>query len=202
MSEFSEKSNTDEMATAKITNENQEVIESQDAKAAHDEMKASQPVVENSVSVEEKLKVELTEAKDRLLRLMAEFENYKKIAQREQQNSIKFANENLVLNLLPVIDNLEQAIIACKKSGDANNSVLIGVEMVFKQLVDVLSKVGIELFSALNQPFDPARHEAMGEQEDASVETGTVITEYQKGYLFHGRLLRPARVVIAKKPKS
>lgn len=199
MSDFSDKSSAHDVAATQISKENQEVMDEQH-QAAHDEMSAAEPVIE--CSVEEKLKAELTEAKDRLLRLMADFENYKKIAQREQQNSIKFANENLILSLLPVIDNLEQAIIACKKSGDANNSVLIGVEMVFKQLVDVLGKVGIELFSALNQPFDPSRHEAMGEQEDASVEAGTVITEYQKGYLFHGRLLRPARVVIAKKPKS
>lgn len=176
------------------------LLEEQEATSSEAE-ELVQPELESPESQADRMEKELLEAKDRLLRLAAEFDNFKKIAQREQQNAIKFANENLVISLLPVIDNLEQAISACKKSSANNNDVLVGVEMVLKQLVDVLSKCGIEVFSALGQLFDPARHEAMGEQESNDAAVGTILVEYQKGYLLHGRLIRPARVVIAKAPK-
>lgn len=152
------------------------------------------------VSVEDGLRAEVVETKDRLLRLAAEFENYKKISQRELQNNLKFANETLISNLLPVMDNLDQAIVAAKKSADStSNDVIIGVEMVLKQMGETLKKAGVEVFSALGLPFDPARHEAMGEQLDENAEAGSVLIEYQKGYLLHGRLLRPARVIVAKR---
>jgi molecular chaperone GrpE len=141
------------------------------------------------------LSIELIETKDRLLRIAADFENYKKTSQREQLNSIKFANEAFITNLLPIIDNLEQAV---KSSKDNNNDVIVGVQMVLKQFYDLLEKAGVEVFSAQGLLFDPARHEALGQQVDDSVPEGTVIQEYQKGYLLHQRLLRPARVVIAK----
>jgi molecular chaperone GrpE len=148
---------------------------------------------------EEQLKNELAENKERMLRIAADFENFKKISQREQQNSVKFANESLIVSMLPIIDGLDQAVFACKKSMDANKDVLVGVEMVQKQLIDTLKKWGVEVFSAEGQPFDPSKHEAMGEKEDDSVKENTVVTEYQKGYLLNGRLLRPARVIVSKK---
>lgn len=148
------------------------------------------------------LKEDLALMKDRYLRLAADFENYKKIAQREQISSIKFANESIITNLLPVLDNLEQAVKACAISGDTKSDVLVGVEMVLKQFVDLLQKFGVEVFSAQGAKFDPTRHEALSEQEDNNVEPGTVILEYQKGYLFNGRLLRPARVVVAKRSST
>lgn len=160
----------------------------------HDEVEKDLP----EPSAEEKLTAELKETHDRLLRVAAEFENYKKISQREQINSIKFANESLVLNLLPVIDNLEQAINVGKKS-DSPKDLIVGIEMVLKQLCDSLEKFGVEFFSALGEKFDPARHEALTEREDESVEPGVVIEQFQKGCLLNGRLLRAARVVVSKK---
>lgn len=151
-------------------------------------------------SVEAKVAEELAETKDRLLRLAADFENFKKIAAREQQNVMKFANENLILQILPIKDSLEQAVIAGKKSGD--NDVVVGIDMVLKQLNDMMVKAGVEIISAHGQPFDPSRHEAMGYQEDDSVDENIVVQEYQKGYLLNGRLLRPARVVLAKRSGS
>src|SRR5580658_990295 len=91
------------------------------------------------------LSIELIETKDRLLRIAADFENYKKTSQREQLNSIKFANEAFITNLLPIIDNLEQAV---KSSKDNNNDVIVGVQMVLKQFYDLLEKAGVEVFSA------------------------------------------------------
>ncbi|MCA9508682.1 MAG: nucleotide exchange factor GrpE [Myxococcales bacterium] len=149
-------------------------------------------------SVEDKLTAELKQTHEKLLRVAAEFENYKKISQREQMNSIKFANENLVLNLLPVMDNLEQAVTAAKKSDNAKD-VVIGVEMVLKQMSEVLEKFGVQFFSTHGENFDPARHEALSEREDDNVEPGTVVEQLQKGCLLNGRLLRAARVVVSKK---
>lgn len=151
-------------------------------------------------TLEEKLSDELKETTDRLLRLGAEFENFKKISARESANSIKFANENLINSFLPVLDHLEQAVAAGRSlDQDAAKNLLIGVDMVLKQMIEVLQKFGVEFFSAKGKPFDPKLHEAMGEQSDDTVEPGTVITEYQRGVLLHGRLLRPARVLVAKK---
>lgn len=149
-------------------------------------------------SNEEKLTAELKETHDRLLRVAAEFENYKKIAQREQINSVKFANENLIVNMLPVIDNLEQAISVGKKA-NSSKDLIVGIEMVLKQLCDSLEKFGVEFFSAVGENFDPARHEALSEREDESVDPGVVIEQFQKGCLLNGRLLRAARVVVSKK---
>lgn len=186
--------------------ENQAAEEPEVTEISTDDVNSA-PVEPSEAIVPEKselemLKEELAQVKDRYLRLAADFENYKKISQREQLNSIKFANENIITSLLPVVDNLEQAIKACKAAGDTKNDVLIGVEMVLKQFVDLLGKFGVEIFSAKGQKFDPARHEAMSEQEDATVLPGIIIEEYQKGYLYNGRLLRPARVVVAKRSSN
>lgn len=155
-------------------------------------------IVEEPTVLENKpdLSAELAETKDRLLRIAADFDNYKKTSQREQLNSIKFANEALLTNLLPIIDNLEQAVLTSQ--GTQKNEVVLGVEMVLKQFKDLLEKFGVEVFSAVGKMFDPARHEALGQKEDDEVPEGTVLLEYQKGYLLNQRLLRPARVMVAR----
>lgn len=173
-------------------NENPSAIETETASELETKVEPEQEATERP---EEILNRELSETKDRLLRLAADFDNYKKTSQREQLNTIKFANENLIANLLPIIDNLEQAVAA--QVGEKNN-VVLGVEMVLKQFKDLLEKLGVEVFSAQGQMFDPARHEALGQKEDDSVPEGFVLMEYQKGYLLHQRLLRPARVMVAK----
>jgi molecular chaperone GrpE len=189
----------DELPMSKKNEQKQDVADmSMQETQTSDLPEAIEP--EAQKSTEEKLHEELALAKDRLLRLGAEYENFKKISQREQQNSIRFANESLIVSLLPIVDNLEQAIAAQKKSTHiSNNEILIGIEMVLKQFLDVLNKFGVETFSAQGMLFDPARHEALCEQEDNVVTEGTVVTEYQKGYVYNGRLLRPARVAVAKK---
>jgi molecular chaperone GrpE len=149
---------------------------------------------------EEKLADELKQTNDRLMRLAAEFDNFKKISARENANSLKFANENLIASILPILDNLEQAVSAGRSLDQASaKNLLIGVEMVLKQMIEVLQKFGVEFYASEGQPFDPARHEAVAEEEKDGVEPGTVVSEYQKGYLLHGRLLRPARVTVSKR---
>lgn len=141
---------------------------------------------------------------ERLLRVSADFENFKKRQSREKDDAVKFANERLLKELVPVLDNAERAMDAVNKGtagesaeNDALKNLIDGVAMVFKQLGDTFGRFGIEGFSALGKPFDPAHHEAVSQREDSTVPSGTVIEEYQKGYLLHGRLVRPSMVVVS-----
>jgi molecular chaperone GrpE len=147
----------------------------------------------------EDLAAQVAELKDRALRQAAELENYKKRTEREKAEFFKRANEGLVKDLLPVLDNLERALESASESPQADNLVQ-GVEMVHAELLKILERHGLEPMEALGQPFDPELHEAMMQQENPELEDNTVMAEAQKGYLFHGRLLRPAMVVVSKKP--
>ncbi len=147
----------------------------------------------------EALRAERDELKDRLLRLAAETENYKKRSEREKAEFLKRSNQALVKELLPVLDNLERALEAAGQGQD-QKGLLEGLELTRQELWKVLERHGLERVEALGQVFDPEYHEAMMQQEDPDVEENTVLQELQKGYLFQGRLLRPAMVVVSKKP--
>jgi molecular chaperone GrpE len=139
---------------------------------------------------------ELQALQDKHLRLAAEFENYKRLAQRDQREYSRFANEQILKELLPVLDNLERAIKSAKAS--RNTEALIhGVELTLKQFMEVLSKFGVRPISSVGQPFDPSRHEAVTRIENRDVPENTVVEEYHKGYLLHERVLRPAMVAVA-----
>ena len=138
---------------------------------------------------------------DRLLRQTAELENFKKRSARERDEAIRFANEYLIKDLLPVLDNLERAI-AHAKVGDNRQPLVEGVEMVLKGLIDALSRHGVAPVSAMGQPFDPAKQETLDQMETDKNLPNTVVEEHQKGYLLHDRLLRPALVSIAKTPET
>ena len=150
--------------------------------------------------LKDQLKAKEAEAKDnyeRFLRQVAELENFKKRSNREKDEAIRFANEYLIKDLLPVIDNLERAV--CHAQGGGNGKPLVeGVEMVLKGLLDILGKHGVVPISAMGQTFDPGKHEAMAQVESAEYPQNTVVEEHHKGYLFHDRLLRPALVSVAK----
>lgn len=137
---------------------------------------------------------------DRYLRLSAEMENFKKRAEREKGETYKFANENLLKDLLPILDNLERAM---EHGQEAENSkaLLEGVEMIHKGFLTVLEKYGVTRVEALGEEFDPNQHEAVMVQEDAGRAPGLVIAQLQKGYRLHNRLVRPAMVVVSKKPE-
>jgi molecular chaperone GrpE len=133
---------------------------------------------------------------DRFVRQVAELENFKKRATREKDEAVRFANESLVRDLLPVIDNLERAVEHAQ--GGGNGKPLVeGVEMVLKGILDVLAKHGVAQISAVGQPFDPEKHEAMAQVESENHAPNTVIEEHHKGYLLKDRLLRPALVTVA-----
>ncbi|MCA9499547.1 MAG: nucleotide exchange factor GrpE [Nitrospira sp.] len=148
---------------------------------------------ENGGTLEEELQI----SQDKYLRLAAEFENYKRRAQRDQSDSIRFGNESLLKNLLPIIDNLERAI-QCAKDAGTSGPLLEGVELTHKQFLETVGKVGIRQLSTMGNSFDPAIHQAVTQVESETVNPNTVVEEFQKGYLLHDRILRPAMVSVAK----
>jgi molecular chaperone GrpE len=156
------------------------------------------------IRLQQQLELKEQEAKsnyDRYLRQAAELENFKKRTLRERDEAIRFANEYVIKDLLPVIDNLERAIVHVK-GGDGGKPLVEGVEMVLKGFFDVLSRHGVVQVSAVGQPFDPVKHEAMAQMESDKHLPNTVMEEHHKGYLLHDRLLRPALVSIAKAPDT
>jgi molecular chaperone GrpE len=154
--------------------------------------------------VREQLEAKEKEAQanyDRYVRQVAELDNFKKRTVREKEETIRFANEALIRDILPIVDNLERAV-AHAQGGGNGKPLVEGVEMVLKGLIDVLGKHGLTAISAVGQQFDPARHEAMAQVETASEAPNTVVEEHHKGYLLFDRLLRPALVSVAKAPEG
>jgi molecular chaperone GrpE len=147
----------------------------------------------------ESLKKEAAENHDRMLRVAAEFENYKKRAAREMNDFRKFANENFVKAMLPVIDNLDRAIESSSDDKNANTSVVEGVNMTLKEILKVFEEFSVKPFESLGKTFDPSLHQAVMQQEAETYPENTVLKELQKGYMIHDRLLRPAMVVVSKK---
>lgn len=140
---------------------------------------------------------ELLAVKEKYLRLAAEFENYKRRMQREQNDSIKFANKSILQSLLPVIDNLELAI-KCGKNEGTHSALMEGVELTYKSFLETVGKLGVRQISSAGQPFDPSQHQAVAQIESQAVEPNTVVEEFQKGYFLHDRILRPAMVAVSK----
>jgi molecular chaperone GrpE len=134
---------------------------------------------------------------DRLLRLQAEFENYKKRMAREKAEYLKFAHEGLILDFLPVLDNLERALAAAR--AEAGSTRLIeGIEMIARLFRSVLEKAGVKPMETVGQPFDPAYHQAVAQVDGSPDEANLVVEEVQKGYLIESRVLRPAMVKVSR----
>ena len=138
---------------------------------------------------------------DRYVRQVAEAENFKKRNARERDDAIRFANEALLKDLLPIIDNLERAVAHAAGSNDGS-SLVEGVEMILKGFLDVLNKFGVCQISAVGQPFDPAKHEAMAQVETVEHQPNVVMNELHRGYMFRDRLLRPTLVSVSKAPET
>jgi len=144
----------------------------------------------------EALRDELVSWRDRAQRAQAEFENYRKRVQRDQADAIARAGERVISEMLPSLDNLERAIDHTAAGGDLKQ-LLSGVEAVHQQVLGVFAREGVTVIDPFGQQFDPYKHEAVGQREDADVPEGTVLDVYQKGYEMHGRVLRHAMVVVA-----
>jgi molecular chaperone GrpE len=141
------------------------------------------------------LRRERDELQERLQRTQAEFLNYQKRAKAQADAERPYASAGLARDLLPVLDNLERAIDAARAAG--GSTIVDGVAMVHKQLIDALAKHGVAAISALHQPFDPGFHEAIRQEPSREHPEGTVVVEYAKGYKHHDRVLRPSQVAVA-----
>lgn len=167
----------------------------------HKKKKSKEELIEEQEKVIEEREKEIGELKDRLLYQQADFENFKKLKAKEKQEVLRFGNETLIKEILPVIDNLERAIEHASKTGESK-SIVEGVELTLSGLLKVLERFSVQRVEALDKKFDPNIHEAVYQEERDDVDPGTVVGELQKGYIMDGRLLRPAMVSVAKKPET
>jgi molecular chaperone GrpE len=140
---------------------------------------------------------------DRLLRTTADFDNFKKRAAREREEAVKFANESLIKKLVTVLDNFDMALAAAgQQPAEASHSLQSGVAMIQQQLRKVLQEAGLEEVDATGKVFDPNWHEAVSQQDSTEVPEGSVLQQLRRGYKLRDRLIRPATVVVARKPAA
>jgi len=167
------------------------------------EAQADEPVETGPVTISaeeyETLLAEAARSKEQYLLAVADFENFRKRVEREKADIVCFANEDLIHQLLPILDNLQRALTMDLDQAGAD-SVLEGVRMVTKQLHSVLGACGLEAVEAVGGPFDPQHHEAVGVLPSEEHAEGTVISELQKGYSLKGKVLRPSMVHVAGQP--
>lgn len=140
-----------------------------------------------------KLRREIADLRDRTMRTLADFDNFRKRSERERQETRKYALLEPLRDFLEVVDNLGLALSAAGSADDLKR----GVEMIHRQMQELLRRLGVKEIEALNQPFDPALHEAVQREEDPTVKTATVVGELRRGYMLHERLLRPTMVKVA-----
>ena len=145
----------------------------------------------------ERLKQEVKQAKDQYLRTLAEFDNAKKRLSREKEEFARYASETVVRDLLPIVDSLDQALVAVDKQSDPQ-AVIKGIHLIYRQLLGLLEQEGVKRISTVGEPFDPHKHEAVGQVEADGQPENTVVEEIQVGYTMHGKTIRPAMVKVAK----
>jgi molecular chaperone GrpE len=146
----------------------------------------------------DQLAAERADLHDRYLRRQAEFENFRRRVERESAEFKQYAASEAIQAMLPVVDDFERAL----KQENADKEYQRGIELIYQRMIDALKKLGLEPITAIGQSFDPYIHQAVDRVETDDVEDHTVIEEYQRGYNFKGRLLRPAMVKVAVRPSS
>ena len=150
----------------------------------------------------EAMRAEANKNWDLYLRERADLENVRKRNQRDKEDAIRFANDRLLKEMIPVLDNLERAVEHAGQEDGDNQGLLEGVNMTVNQFRKALEDFGVKAINAIGSDFDPNLHQAMGHLESADQAPNTVVTEFQKGYLLHDRLLRPSLVMVAKAPEA
>lgn len=150
-------------------------------------------VVEETVSEPEVVQEE-EDFKSKFFYLAAEMENMKRRHEKDRENLLKFGNERILSSLVSVLDDLDRSL----EHADKGDELLVGLEMVRKNFFEVLEKNGLETVESIGKDFDPNFHEAMAQQPAEGKKDGEIITEFQKGYVLNGRLLRPAKVIVVK----
>ena len=153
----------------------------------------------------EKLNEEITELKDQRLRAIAELENFRKRAEKDQSDALKYGISNFAKEIITIRDNIERAQSSISdeaKNNETIKSVIEGIDLIAQSVVSTFEKIGIKKIESLNEKFDHNLHQAMMEIENEELEPGTIVQELIPGYTLHDRLLRPAMVGVSKKPKK
>ncbi len=140
---------------------------------------------------------EVNEYKDKYLRTLAEMDNQRKRVMKEKEVLQKYANEKLILSILPVVDNFERAISAGEDS-ESVEKIVDGIRLIFKQLVNILEREGLQSFESIGKKFDPYKHEALLTIESEEHKPSTIVDEIEKGYLLSDKVIRPAKVTVSK----
>lgn len=181
--------------------ESEVLADSEEEEQAEDEaVEETEPAEETQEEMEARLKAEISELNDKYVRLLAEFENFKRRNAQELQNRFKFANQSLALNIISGLDNLERALDQANDGVDENMKEFVtGIEMVKQQLYEAFEKNNIERIFPKGELFDPNKHEAMGVVETEEIEPDHIAEVFQAGYILHDRVIRPAMVQVAKK---
>lgn len=168
-------------------------------------MRSEPPLTEGNVYVIDNLKQiherEVKELKERLLRAHADLDNLRKRTARERQDVIRFANENMISNFLPIVDNFYHAVKSMEKSDDPV-AVMGGIRLIYDQMIRILKESGLEVIDAQDKPFDPRYHEAMAVSYDEDFPENQVLEVFREGYQLNDRVLRPAMVRVNKKPEE
>ncbi|MCD6271756.1 MAG: nucleotide exchange factor GrpE [Deltaproteobacteria bacterium] len=188
------KKNTESLKAGK---ENKKNLKSVSSKA--DKKKdAPDDLLDQLKSEKEAAEQEAKETYDKLLRISAEFDNYKKRTAREMDEFRKFANESLLTKLLPVVDNLERAISSSQEKKSSESCITEGINMTLQEILNIFETFQVKPIESLNKTFDPNFHQAVMQEETEEIEENIIIKEFQKGYMIQNRLLRAAMVVVAK----
>lgn len=159
-----------------------------------DDVTSDTKSTENAPGVEEALSSELNQVRQQMLRVQADFDNFRRRTRQEKEDLQQFATRKLLADLLPVVDNFDRALAAVVD--DAAVEVRTGVEMVQRQFMSVLEQYGVKAMDVLEKPFDPNVHEAVMQEPADGRDPGIVVQELQKGYELHGKVLRPAMVKV------
>lgn len=173
--------------------ENPEELTEEELEAEDDEIGC-----ESGADEQDQEETEESKLRDQLLRTHAQMENLKRRAERDVSHAHKYAVEKLLKELLPIVDSLEQALELGDSTNDALKAMHEGVELTLKMFIATLEKFGVKQMNPLHEKFDPNKHEAMTMAPSEEHDVNTVITVVQKGYIMHDRVVRPARVIVAK----
>lgn len=174
-----------------------EAKEGQELQMQIEEVEALKKELEEVKKELEEAKAQAQENYDKFVRLYAEFDNYRKRVAREKAELVRYGNEELLKELLPVLDNLERAFSHAQRD-EKTEPILQGLQLILEQFRSVLRRFGVEEIKTLGERFDPELHEAVGEMELEGIEPLEIVQEVQKGYVLNDRVLRPAKVIVGK----
>jgi len=194
---MTEKTKDKDLETAEAASPGAEAAESAKSDEPSRQDEPAQAEVDRLAAIIEEKDKEIAELKDKYLRSLADSENARKRIRQQSEESVRIQREALLRELLPIVDDLERAVDAARGGGNGK-SIVEGVEMVLRSMHDFLRSQGVSQVSAIGQSFDPMRHEAVDQIESSTEEPNTIVREFNRSYLIGERVLRPARVTVAK----